>query len=86
MTASLLHTAGLSDFVTTSLTEYEDTVLRWAIDRAGLEAVRNRLRAERDGGPLFDMNAYTRLPDRMFLTMLERQRQGKPPASFTVAG
>nr|WP_247883076.1 tetratricopeptide repeat protein [Azospirillum brasilense] len=84
--ASLLHTAGLSDFVTESLAQYEETVLRWAKDRSGLNAVRHRLRAERDGGPLFDMNAHTRLLDRMFLTMLERQRQGKPPATFTVAG
>ncbi len=84
--ASLLHTAGLPDFVTDSLAQYEGVVLQWADNRAGLDVVRKRLRAERDGGPLFDMNAYTRLLDRALLTMLERQRQGKPPTTFTVAG
>nr|WP_247896016.1 hypothetical protein [Azospirillum brasilense] len=84
--ASLLHTAGLPDFVTESLAQYESAVLHWANNRAGLDAVRKRLRAERDGGPLFDMNAYTRHLDQALLTMLERQRQGKPPATFTVSG
>ncbi|TVZ54551.1 glycosyl transferase family 41 [Azospirillum brasilense] len=84
--ASLLHTAGLPDFVTESLAQYESTVLHWANNRDGLEAVRNRLRAERARGPLFDMNAYTRLLDQALLTMLERQRRGTPPATFTVAG
>ncbi|MBB3264754.1 putative O-linked N-acetylglucosamine transferase (SPINDLY family) [Azospirillum sp. OGB3] len=84
--ASLLHTAGLPDFATESLERYGSAVFHWANNRAELEAVRNRLRAERDSGPLFDMNAYTRLLDQAFLTMLDRQRQGKPPAAFTLAG
>ncbi|NUB05469.1 tetratricopeptide repeat protein [Azospirillum sp. Vi22] len=84
--ASLLRTAGLPDFVTESLAHYESAVLHWANNRAGLDAVRDRLRAGRDGGPLFDMNTHTRLFDQALLTMLERQRQGKPPTTFTVAG
>ncbi|MBK4721401.1 tetratricopeptide repeat protein [Azospirillum sp. YIM DDC1] len=84
--ASLLHTAGLPDFVRESLAGYEDTALHWANNRAALEAVRKRLRAERDGGPLFDMNAYTRSLDQALLTMLDRQRRGLPPATFTVVG
>ncbi|WP_188260433.1 tetratricopeptide repeat protein [Azospirillum tabaci] len=84
--ASLLHAAGLPEFVTESLAHYESAVLRWANNRGGLAAVRDRLRAERDSGPLFDMNAYTRLLDQALLTMLDRQRRGLPPATFTVAG
>nr|WP_247895134.1 hypothetical protein [Azospirillum brasilense] len=84
--ASLLHAAGLPEFVTESLAHYESAVLRWSNNRSGLAAVRDRLRAERDSGPLFDMNAYTRLLDQALLTMLDRQRRGLPPATFTVAG
>ncbi|AWJ82359.1 hypothetical protein TSH58p_02190 (plasmid) [Azospirillum sp. TSH58] len=84
--ASLLHIAGLPGFVTESLAQYEGVVLRWAKDRGGLAAVRDRLRAGRDDGPLFDMNAYTGFLDQALLTMMDRQRRGAPPATFTVAG
>ncbi|WP_286192122.1 tetratricopeptide repeat protein [Roseomonas genomospecies 6] len=84
--ANLLHTAGIPEFATDSLTRYESTVLHWSNNRDQLRTLTANLRAGRDGSPLFDMDAYTRSLDRAFLTMLERQRQGKPPASFTVAG
>lgn len=84
--ASLLQAAGIPGFITQSLEHYENTVLHWADKRSDLGDLRAELRAARDGGPLFDMNAYTRSLDQAFLTMLERQRRGKPPATFMAAG
>ena len=60
-------------------------MLHWANDRGELRNLRAGLRADRDGSPLFDVNAYTRSLERALLTMLERQRHGKSPATFTVA-
>ncbi|MDQ2104216.1 O-linked N-acetylglucosamine transferase, SPINDLY family protein [Azospirillum isscasi] len=84
--ASLLHAAGIPGFVAESLAQYESAVLHWANNRGDLGTLRAALRAGRDGGPLFDMDGYTRSLDRAFLTMLERQRRGKPPATFTLTG
>lgn len=82
--ASLLQAAGLPDFVTTSGEDYARVVSRWAGDRAGLQRVKEGLRAGRDRNAAFDMPAYTRRLEDAYERMLEAWRRGERPASFTL--
>ena len=83
--ASLLHAAGIPEFVADSLKSYEMLALHWSNNRNELSRIRQMLVTHRDKYPLFDMNAYTRSLERAFLTMLETQRLGKPPTTFTLS-
>ncbi|AWK86493.1 tetratricopeptide repeat protein [Azospirillum thermophilum] len=82
--ASLLQAAGLPDFIAGSIEEYARVVARWAGDRAGLQRVKEGLRAGRDRNPAFDMPAYTRRLEEAYGRMLETRRKGERPTSFTL--
>jgi predicted O-linked N-acetylglucosamine transferase (SPINDLY family) len=57
---SHLHAIGLPELVTSSFADYEALALRLARHPAALAALRQRLAANRDTYPLFDMARYTR--------------------------
>ncbi len=58
--ASLLHAVGLPELVTASLDEYEALALELASDREALQAIRQRLEANRSTYPLFDTDRLRR--------------------------
>lgn len=82
--ASLLAAAGMPELVVGSLQAYEDAAVELAADTAKLAAVRERLAARHPTCALFNAERYTRHLEAAFLTMVERQRQGLPPADFDV--
>ena len=83
--ASLLTAIGLPELITTSLAEYEREASALARDPARLEALRERLAANRFTAPLFDTPRYVRHYEAALERMLELYHQGKPPEPFAIA-
>ncbi|MBR0657080.1 tetratricopeptide repeat protein [Plastoroseomonas arctica] len=82
--ASLLHTVGLAELVTSDLADYEATALALARDPARLAALRARLAANRLATPLFDTAGYTRALEAGFTAIHARNRAGQPPEHITL--
>ncbi|QDO96997.1 tetratricopeptide repeat protein [Ferrovibrio terrae] len=81
---SVLTTIGLPELITTSLQDYEALALALARDPARLAALRQRLAANRQTSPLFDIARFTRNLEGAYLQMQERRLAGQPPAALTV--
>lgn len=84
--ASLLSAVGLPELIAPSLSVYEARALELARDPQALRAIRAELNANRAMFPLFDTACFTRHLEAAFAAMRERQRRGRPPESFSVAG
>jgi predicted O-linked N-acetylglucosamine transferase (SPINDLY family) len=84
--SSLLHAIGLSELVTSSLAEYEETALALAHDSQRLCALKRKLMRNRQTEPLFDTARYTRDLESAYTRIRERSQRGEPPESFWVAG
>ena len=69
---SILHAAGLSELVTSTLEEYEATALRLAADRAELDMLRARVQRCRMEAPLFDTPRFTRAIESAFEWMMRK--------------
>jgi protein O-GlcNAc transferase len=82
--ASLLDAVGLPELVTTSLDEYERLALELAGDRHRLQAMRQKLDADRLACPLFDTDRCRRHIEAAYRTMWETWRRGEGPRSFSV--
>jgi predicted O-linked N-acetylglucosamine transferase (SPINDLY family) len=54
MAGSLLRAVGLPELVTDTLQDYEELAVRLATDKPDLQALRQRLQANRASYPLFD--------------------------------
>ena len=83
--ASLVHAVGLPELATDSFAAYEAMALRLATEPALLADVRQRLAANRDSAPLFDIERYTRHLEAAYTSMAARAREGLAPAPFSVA-
>jgi protein O-GlcNAc transferase len=83
--ASVLHAAGLSQFVTRDLGQYQDVVLRFARDRELLRQLRHGLLQRRAKLPLFDIATYTRHLEVAYHGMHERVLREGRPSPFNVA-
>ena len=83
--ASLLHAVGLPELVTRSTAEYAALAVTLATDPPRLEALRERLAAQRSTAPLFDTTRFTRDLEAAFAAMWTRHAGGEPPASFAVS-
>jgi predicted O-linked N-acetylglucosamine transferase (SPINDLY family) len=83
--ASLLHTIGLPELVTSSLTEYEQRALELARNPSLLQAIRDKLARNRETAPLFNIAGFTRDLESVYAAMRERQRAGLAPESFSIA-
>lgn len=81
---SLLSAAGLPELVTKDAEDYVRTAVRLATDRTKLQALRQRLAANRHTAPLFDTAGRVRALERAFQGMYDRMMRGEPPASFDV--
>ena len=82
--ASLLANAGLESLVAHSHAEYEALALDLARDRPRLEALRLRLREQRDALPLFDSPRFARALENAYRTMWQRHRDGTAPGALDV--
>jgi predicted O-linked N-acetylglucosamine transferase (SPINDLY family) len=84
MAGSLLHAIGLSELVTSSLSEYETLAAKLATSPAELRALRERLVTSRLSKPLFDTPRFTRHLELAYVTMWEKHTRGENPESFRV--
>jgi protein O-GlcNAc transferase len=73
---SLLHAAGLPEFITGSLADYEAKALNLAGDPAALAAAKARLAAQRAASPLFDSAGFTRDLEAAYIAMWRRSQLG----------
>jgi predicted O-linked N-acetylglucosamine transferase (SPINDLY family) len=83
--ASLLNAVGLPELVAESLEDYEATAYRLATNAAELNALRARLRVNRDDCALFDSAAATRNLEHLYTRMIMRWRSGQPPQHLAAA-
>jgi len=60
MAGSLLHSAGLDDFITDSLSRYEERAVQLANHPELLRQARLSLQRQRQSGELFDTRRFTR--------------------------
>jgi predicted O-linked N-acetylglucosamine transferase (SPINDLY family) len=82
--SSLLHAVGLPELIAEDLASYEALAIALASDRERLASLRSHLIEGRSCFPLFDTRRFTRHFEACLLHMVERQRQGLPPAAFAV--
>jgi predicted O-linked N-acetylglucosamine transferase (SPINDLY family) len=83
--ASLLQAVGLPELITQSLADYESLAIRLATEPGLLAALRQKLSTQLRSAPLYDTPRYTRHLEAAYSHMVERARQGLPPAAFAVA-
>ncbi len=76
---SIVRAAGLPDLVADTPRDYEALALTLARDRARLAAIRERLRTDRAGLPLFDMAKRSRDLEAIYARMVENWRAGATP-------
>jgi len=82
--ASLLHTDGLQDLITTSIEDYEILALGLARDPARLAEVRSRLKTNSLTCGLFDGKRFARNAEKAYLKMWEIYKSGQKPSPFDV--
>ena len=81
--AALLHAAGLPEFVTHRIEDYEASALRLAVDAKRRARLRAALRART--APLFDVPAFVRTLETGYRIIWQRHRQGLPAADLTLS-
>jgi predicted O-linked N-acetylglucosamine transferase (SPINDLY family) len=85
VSASLLQTAGLADWVCTSLDDYRARLLGLAADPSPLRTARTALEVLRGEGPLFDSRAHAVALVSLFERMHQRHQDGLPPDHLLAA-
>ncbi|MBI5919136.1 MAG: tetratricopeptide repeat protein [Nitrosomonadales bacterium] len=81
---SLLHSVGMPELVTHTLADYEALALKLATTPALLQEIKTRLRTNREGQPLFDMERMCRHIEAACVQMWQRYQEGELPSHFTV--
>lgn len=84
MAGSLLHAAGLSELVTSDLSEYERRALELVTEPARLAALRERLQGTRGTCALFNTEHYCRNLESAFEIMWRLGQEGKAPSPITI--
>lgn len=82
---TMLRAIGMEDMVCDSLEEYEHRAIELGRDRAAREALRQRLWANRETTPLFDITRFTRNLERAYEAMWDRHARGDAPAGIDLA-
>ncbi len=85
MSGSLLRSMGLLDLVTDNFSEYERLALSLAADESALASIRERLKAGRATGTLFDTDRFRRHLESAYIRMWQRHERSEPVESFEVA-
>jgi protein O-GlcNAc transferase len=81
---SLLTAVGLTELVTRSLEEYEQTALALARDPQRLIGLRQKLQKNRDFSPLFDLPKLTGNIETAYARMWQTWLSGQRPAAFSI--
>jgi protein O-GlcNAc transferase len=81
---SLLKAVDLSELITYSLEEYEETALRLPNNLEQLEELRQRLARNKSDAPLFNIARYTRGLEAAFEHMADIRADGDAPRAFSV--
>ena len=81
---SLLTAMGLPELITHSLAEYEARALHLAQHPQELAALRQRLIANRDSGPLFNTKTFARRIEAAYTLMHQRRVDGLPPVHLDI--
>ncbi len=84
MAASMMHAVGLPELITHSLEDYEVLALKLAHDPGLLSGIRQKLQNNLRVSPLFDTDRFRRQLEQAYGTMVDIQRQGQHPRSFSV--
>ncbi len=79
VSGSLVRSAGLPELVCESAEKYVETAVRYGNDRAALEPLRARLRANRDTCTLFDMPSLVRNLEGLYAEMWAAYQSGALP-------
>ncbi len=82
--ASQLEAAGLPDLIAAGLADYEALALALAREPGRLNALRERLRRNRELCPLFDTARFARGLEAAYEAMTVRQKNGLAPASLVI--
>lgn len=82
--ASQLQVLGLAQLVTTTIEDYGDKILHFALHRDDLTAIRTTLADRRAQSPLFDTPAFTRDLEAAYRRMWEVHASGHEPEAFDV--
>ncbi|KHF26619.1 O-linked N-acetylglucosamine transferase [Solemya velum gill symbiont] len=80
--ASLLHAVGLPELITETAEEYEALAIELATNRVKLQAIRDKLVANRDATALFNTKDYTRSLEKAYREMTGRYRRGEKAADI----
>jgi hypothetical protein len=78
--ASLLKAVGLDDLVFSDMIQYEDAMVRCALDKEWFNAVRRRLLSSKDSSPLFDTERWVQNLEAALNKLLELNldKMGRP--------
>lgn len=79
---SLLHSVGLPELACTTVQQYEQTAIALMQDRQALHDIRRHLDEGREGFALFSGERFARDLEALYERMVERDRQGLPPAAL----
>jgi predicted O-linked N-acetylglucosamine transferase (SPINDLY family) len=83
--ASLLTAVGLPELVTHTQADYEALAIALATtQRSHLQALRERLQAQGQRSPLFDVQRFAQHLEEAYLQMFERWQHELPPAPIEV--
>merc|ERR1711862_313075 len=77
--ASLLQSVDLGDLVFTDMQQYEDALVRCALDTEWFRSIRQRLSLARENGPLFDTHRWVHNLEASFVEMTKRRSGGRFP-------
>ena len=69
--ASLLNAIGLDDLIYPTMTEYEEGMVRCALDEEWFSAICQQLEASKDSSPLFDTKSWVENLESAFDSMVE---------------
>ena len=81
MAGSLLSAIELPELITYNLEDYYRIALELATDRKKLDAIRNKLIANRDSTPLFDSVRFTRDLEGIYSTIMSNSQAVVPDAT-----
>jgi predicted O-linked N-acetylglucosamine transferase (SPINDLY family) len=83
--ASLLTNIGLPDLIASSQEDYERLAVAFATQPDRLNALRQKLDANRLTAPLFDTERFTRHLEQAYAAMHARRKAGQRPDHIVVA-
>ena len=74
--ASLLYAVGLDELVQSDMVQYEDIMVRCALDNEWFDTLRQRLLSVKDSCPLFDEIRWIQNLEAAFASMVEQNFDG----------